>query len=349
MSYARGNKKSATPSFEDLVNQDLKKKSYRPIYILAGEDTLRVEGVVNKMRQDALGEANAAFNFHVFQGDQTPIARVLQQANSLPMLGGLQMIWVKQGDKCLSDTDSQALFEKYAGRPTQETLLVLSMNKVDKRKKWVKTCTSAGYVFDFSPPTGDALVQWVMKAARKENLNLGQEEARILCELVGNDLLALKSEIDKLALLSEVQGKPIEPQELSRIIMDQAALEGFEITANLEPGKASEVLKTWFRLAEWGKSPYEISPLVLSRIRKAALLSACRESGLADNEIGALTGTNPWSFRYFQTLLNALGPKGVQRALKVSLDCDQKMKSSPLKPDIILEKTLLKLCSKETG
>jgi len=51
-------------------------------------------------------------------------------------------------------------------------------------------------------------------------------------------------------LLVEDRGQAINAEELGRIIMDQAALEGYEITANLEPGKAQEVLKTWFRLSE---------------------------------------------------------------------------------------------------
>ncbi len=70
--------------------------------------------------------------------------------------------------------------------------------------------------------------------------------------------------------------------------MDQAELQGFDITNDLEPGKAHLVLKTWFRLAEWGKSAYEISPLMISRIRKGAMLASCRDQGLSDKEIDRL-------------------------------------------------------------
>jgi DNA polymerase III delta subunit len=163
---------------------------------------------------------------------------------------------------------------------------------------------------------------------------------------VGNDLLSLKSEIDKLALLADDRGHPLSPQEIRKIIMDQAALEGYEITANLQPGRTGEVLRTWFRLAEWGKTAYEISPLLVSRVRKGSLLAFGRSDHMADKEIGALTGQNPWSFRYLEPMIQGQDVSGLDRSLKVALECDRLLKSSPLHPDIVIEKTIMELCKK---
>jgi DNA polymerase-3 subunit delta len=342
--YPRKTKGPEVPGFQDLVDQDLKTGKFRPVYLLAGEDTLRIEGVVEKIRKDALGESGSAFNFHVFQGDQTPVEKIVQQTLSLPMLGSCQVIWVKQADRCLGSQDTQGILEKYLVRPVQESILILSADKVDKRKKWVKVCLENKYFFDFTPPSGEALVQWVLKAARREKLPLEPDQARILCDLVGNDLMSLKSEIDKLALLVEDRGQAINAEELGRIIMDQAALEGYEITANLEPGKAPEVLKTWFRLSEWGRSPFEIAPLLISRVRKGAILAAGRNQGMSDREIGALTGQNPWSFRYLEPMVRGMGSKGLGTALQAALECDRRLKGSPLKPNIIIEKLIMDLC-----
>lgn len=346
MAYSR-KKKADLPGFQELLEQDLRPKKYRPVYVLAGEDTHRGEAVVDQIRKDALGESGSAFNYHVFQGDQAPFERVLQQALSLPMLGTLQVVWVKHAEGLVSTADGQAAMEKYLSGPVRETILILSMDKADKRKKWVKLCQEQGFLFDFAPPAGEALVQWVLKAAQREGLPLDQEQARILCDLVGNDLHSLRSEITKLALLAEDRGEAPTSEEIGRIIMDQAALEGYEITANLEPGRTADVLKTWYRLAEWGRSPYEIAPLILSRVRRGTLLARCRDLGMDDREIGSLTGQNPWSFRYLEPMIRGLGPRGLARAQKASLECDRRMKSSPLKPEIIIEKTIMEVCRRD--
>ncbi len=344
MAYPRKNKGPDVPGFQDLVDQDLKTGKFRPVYLLAGEDTLRIEGVVEKIRKDALGESGSPFNFHVFQGDQIPVEKIVQQALSLPMLGSCQVIWVKHADRCLGSQDTQGILEKYLDRPVPESILILSADKADKRKKWVKVCLEKKYFFDFTPPSGEALIQWVLKAARREKLPLEPDQARILCDLVGNDLMSLKSEIDKLALLAEDRGQAISAEELGRIIMDQAVLEGYEITANLEPGKTPEVLKTWFRLSEWGRSPFEIAPLLISRVRKGAILASGRDQGMSDKDIGALTGQNPWSFRYLEPMVRGMGRQGLGTALQAALECDRRLKGSPLKPDVIIEKLIMDLC-----
>jgi DNA polymerase-3 subunit delta len=244
----------------------------------------------------------------------------------------------------VGDADSQAALEKYLARPVPETILIMSADKADKRKRWVKLCQSEGWYFDFSPPTGDALMQWIQKAAQKESLPLTADQARLLVELVGNDLMSLKSEIDKLALMVEDRGRALSAEELNEIIMDQAALEGYEITAALEPGRAGEVLRTWFRLAEWGRSAHEIAPLLLSRVRKGALLAACRDEGMRDNEIASLSAQNPYSFRFLEPMVRGMGLEGLSRGLDVALDADRRLKGSPMKPDLVVESTILELC-----
>jgi len=342
-------KGGGTPSLQDLVNNDLKTGRYRPVYVLAGDDALRVEQVVDRIRRDALGDHGASFNFHLLQGDTVDIARVLQQAMSLPMFAGNQVIWVRHAERLLATQESQDRFEQYVRKPIPETILVLSLDKVDRRKKWVKAVADAGFLFDFTPPSGEALVQWVMRAAAREGLTLDEDVARVLCELVGNDLMSLKSEIDKLALLAEDRGEPLDAAAIGAIIMDQAALEGYEITANLAPGHAADVLRTWFRLREWGRTPYEIAPLVLARVRRGVLLATCRDARMRDQEIAAATGQNPWSFRYYEPMIGHWDADTRARAVAVASACDRALKSSPLNPDIIFETAIAALCRQATG
>jgi len=347
MGYRSKNKGPGVPTFNDLVGQDLKTGNFKAVYVFAGEDALRMKEVVTWIRKKALDGAGGDFNFQSLQGDQVEAGTIIQKAMMLPMFGGKQVIWVKNADQCLADPNAAVQLEAYLEKPVQETILILSMSGLDKRRKWVKTCLKLGYLYDFTPPSGEALIKWVLKAAQKENLPLGHEEAAILCDLVGNDLMSLKNEIDKLSLLVEDQGKAIDAAELRRIIMDQAELEGYEITANLEPGKAGAVLKTWFRLAEWGKSAYEISPLIVSRIRKGHSLDACRRAGMSDGQIAKLTGASPYSFRFLEPMTRSMGQDGLRAALKSALECDRKLKSSPLKPSLVLEKSILEFCRRK--
>jgi len=345
----RGSRKGAGPGFRELVRDDLKTRNYRPVYILAGEDVFRQESVVNHIKDDVLGEANASFNFHLFQGDQVNVDRVLQQANSFPMLGGRQLIWVRQADLCISDQSSGDALCAYAENPVEQTILVLTAEKLDKRKKWVKTCRSLGFVFELVPPGGEDLVDWTLKAARRVGLPLDRDMAGLLIDLVGADLFALSAEIDKLALLVEDTGQELNSETLAAVIMDQARLREFDINNNLGPGQADTVLKVWYRLARWGKTAYEIAPLVLWRIRMMALVAASRKHESTPKGVALRSGVNQWTCQQLIPVVDRLGEAGVRRAVTQSQKCDASLKSSPVDPAIILEKTLVDICAPAPG
>ncbi len=343
MSYTRGSSKSAVPGFQDILNQDLKGGNFRPLYILAGEDSLRKEGIIQKIRKDALGAAGS-FNDHTFDGETCDPARVYQQVLSMPMMGGRQLVVVKHADKFLDGQGSLEHFERYLENPVPESIFILLMKKADRRKTWVKKALKAGYYFELANPTGANLLQWIIKAAKRLDLDLDQEKATMLAELLGDDLLSIKNELDKIALMQEDRGRPFSGQDIRDLVMDQAELQGYEITEHLMPGAAGKMLVTWFRLAEWGRTAYEVSPVVLSRIRRGYLLEYARQEGLADSEIARLTGQNPWSFKFLGSMLNNMGSRGLATAQVTALECDRLLKSSPLDPGAVFEKSIMELC-----
>ncbi len=341
--YARG--KSGVPGFQEILDQDLKQAHFRPVYILAGDDSLRMEGIIKKIRKDALG-AGGAFNDHVYDGETVDPGRVYQQAVSLPMLGNCQLLWVKHAGKFLENAASLSHFERYLDNPVKETILILTMKKADRRKSWVKKASQLGFYFEMANPTGDNLLQWIIKAGQRLNLVLDLEQASLLAELLGQDLFSIKNELDKIALMQEDRGHKLTSDELRDLVMDQAELQGYEITEHLMPGSAAKVLETWFRLAEWGRTAYEVSPVVLSRIRHGYLLEYARQDGLADQKIAELTNQNPWSFKFLASMINNMGPAGLIRSQTAALTCDRQLKSSPLEPRAIFEQTILEICRK---
>ena len=69
------------PAGRLMVMRDMGKSCFAKIQDQTGMIQLYV-------RKDVLGENGSAFNFHVFQGDLSPVEKILQQALCLPMLGG---------------------------------------------------------------------------------------------------------------------------------------------------------------------------------------------------------------------------------------------------------------------
>ncbi len=331
-------------TFRDLKERDLKTRKYRPVYLLVGEDAYRLEKVMVHLREDLLGPGGAAFNYHVYQGDQVGLDAVLQQALSYPMLGGRQLIHLRDVDRCVTGAAAEGALLAYLADPAEASILVMSASKVDGRKRWVKACREAGYFFDFSPPRGAELSQWLRKTARLAGVPLTAGLADLLIDLVGEDLFALAAEIEKLGLLVEACGGGLDSDRLEQLIVQQRAGEVFDLTNALVPGDAVPGLRVWRRQAAWGRGAMEQAPMLLSRLRKMALVASLEAEGLSPGEIPALLGMHPYACQQLLRAAHQLGPQRLQQALAACQRCDASLKSSAVPPDIVMERAIIEVC-----
>jgi DNA polymerase-3 subunit delta len=348
MAGSHRSRSAGKATFQDLKDRDLKTKKYRPVYLLVGEDTYRLEKVMAHLREDLLGPGGAAFNYHAYQGDQTGIDSVLQQALSYPMLGGRQLIHLRDVDKCVASAAAESALLGYLADPSAASILVMSATRVDGRKRWVKTCREAGYFFDFSPPRGAELSQWVRKTAQLAGVPLTGGLADLLIDLVGEDLYALAAEIEKLGLLVEASGAELDSDRLEHWIVQQRMGEVFDLTNALTPGDAVPGLRVWRRQAAWGRGAMDQAPLLLSRLRKMALVVSLEAEGFSAREIPSVIGMHPYACQQLLRAAHQLGPDRLQHALAACQRCDARLKGSAVPPDIIMERTIIEVCAVDT-
>jgi len=341
---SRQHKKSRNPTFKDLVQSDLKTQQYRPVYLLVGEDCYRVETVVAHIRDDLLGPSGAAFNYHLFQGQQVALETVLQQACSFPMLAGRQILWLRDIDQVSQDAAAEKALMQYLEHPVASTILLLSADKVDGRKRWVKKCREHDFFFDFSPPKGRDLEQWVRTAARKKGVPLPGPLAEIIIDLVGNDLHALDAEIDKLALIVEENPEAAASGKLEEFIVQQRLGESYELTDSLCTDDAGPALQVLRQQIGWGRSVMELSPLLISRIRKVAMIAALEAEGLKLPQIQAVAGMHPYACKRLFETAHQLGPRNIERALTACHRCERTLKSSPIRPELVMERAIIDIC-----
>jgi len=342
MAYRRGGKSG--PSFQQL-REELSRASYRPVYLLAGEDTHRMTGVVEYLKKKLLGDAGAAFNFHPYDGEEAEVGHVVQQALSFPMLGDRQLICVKRAEKLVSDPGAEVGLIKYLEKPATETVLILMSEKVDGRLKWVKACKSEGYHFDFSPPRGRDLVGWVTRTAADKGLSLSRDLSELLTELVGDDLNALSGEIEKLVLLAAESETPLDEAGLLEVILAQRAVDPFELVRLLGPGQGSTGLRVFNRYLAEGRSPYELAPMLIWRVKQVAQVASLKRDGLDTGQIPGALGASPYAVRQAAETADRWGEAGVDRAVRACIRCESAMKSSPLGPERVLERAILEICS----
>ncbi len=347
-----GRRRAQAPGFRELRQQDLETGQLRPVYVLDGEDQLRIDQVVAALGKLALDPAAAAFNQHILAADEAGWSAVLQQAQAYPMLAGRQLVIARNADRLAwsKEAPGVAALAAYIKEPLDSTVLVILGEQFHGNAGWVRAAKQAGYYFHFAAPSGRDLDAWAERAARKAGLDLPPDARAVLCELVGSDLRGLLAEIEKLALLQSERGAAPTAAEIPELVMDQAELEVFRVTDALAAGDPAAAMRAWIRLSTWGRDVYELTPLVLSQLRRTALVAAALQDGIPPGQVAAETGLNAWMVR--EKILpqaRRLDATGTRRLLDACLACERAQKARPLPPELALEQLLLTAASAGSG
>ena len=222
----------------------------KQIYLLTGSDRPKIETALARLRRHFVAEA-----IDVVSAIDTPGDAVVSLCNTGSLLGDARLVIVvdvdgrKDGEGRLKggwkagDVDAIAA---YASSPAPGTVLALVGEQVKKTTALWKACTKAGLVLEYDV-VKKKVAGWVVEQFRGRGVRVEPEAAEALVQVVGDDLHALSTEIDKLATWAA--GEPIGEQEVVALAAPMADLPIYELTdawAARDTGRALAVSETLF-------------------------------------------------------------------------------------------------------
>lgn len=201
-------------SADDII-KDLKKRKYKPVYLLHGDEPYFIDAVSDHVEQHLLPEAERGFNQTVLYGKDTDVMTVLNAAKRYPMMADQQVVLVKEAQemKWGTETDDKKSinpFLNYLENPLSSTILVFCYKhgKFDKRKKTYKAIEKSGLIFESTPLRDSAIPGWVESYFKDKGHNTDPRAASMVAEYLGNDLSKIANELEKL-LLNVAAGQEI--------------------------------------------------------------------------------------------------------------------------------------------
>ncbi|MEX0986285.1 MAG: DNA polymerase III subunit delta [Bacteroidales bacterium] len=201
-------------SFENII-AELKKKQYRPIYFLTGEESYYIDKVSDYIQENVLDEAEKSFNLTVLYGKDSEALTVMNAAKRFPMMSSHQVVIVKEAQEL---KDIENLYH-YAEQPLASTLLVLNYkNKPDKRKKVFKTLMNNSVYLESKKLYDNQVPGWITAFVASKNMAIDPKAAALLVEFLGSDLAKISNEINKLIISIADGEKRITPALIERNI-----------------------------------------------------------------------------------------------------------------------------------
>ncbi len=200
--------------FNDIMSE-LKKKVYRPVYFLMGEEPYFIDMISDHIEQNVLDESEKEFNQTVLYGRDISASDVVAAAKRFPMMSEHQVIIIKEaqnikdlvakekeGGKEKDKDKAKPAFEAYIEAPQKSTILVIcyKYKTVDKRTSVAKAIDKNAVLFDSKKIYDNKVPDWINNYLKGKEYTVGPQASALLTEYLGTNLSKVSNELDKLMI-----------------------------------------------------------------------------------------------------------------------------------------------------
>jgi DNA polymerase-3 subunit delta len=201
------------------------------VYLLTGGDRPKIEKALERLRSHFAPEAIELVSALDVSGEQS-----VALCNAGSLFGDARLVVVRDVDGGAEGdgrrkggwkaADVEAV-SSYLASPAPATVLALVAEELKASSALWKACAKAGQVLAFNVPKKD-LHGWVAAQFAERGVRAEPDAVAALLHLVGNDLRALKTEVDKLATWAA--GEPIGEREVAALVAESADVPIYELT-----------------------------------------------------------------------------------------------------------------------
>jgi DNA polymerase-3 subunit delta len=320
------------------------KQPLAPVYVLSGDEPLQIGETADAIRaaareQEFLSrevlEADARFDWN----------RLGAEADALSLFAEKRVIDLRIPSGKPGREGSTALSE-YCARPPADTLLLLTLPKIDRNQlnsKWCKALEQLGVLIQIWPIEGERLLPWLEQRMRVLDLSPERGVAALLADRVEGNLLAARQEIEKLLL---IHGPGvISVEQLTESVADSARFDVFDLVDSALAGEAKRCVRILTGLRHEGIA----APVVLWALSRefrllAGIATAIERGGSIDQE---LTRARVWDKRkgLLKQGLRRLRAAHLNRLLALCQESDAAIKGADSRDPWLLMEYLLLACA----
>lgn len=319
------------------LNEDIKTGSFRPVYLLFGEEDYLKNQYKNRLRKAILSEEDT-MNFSSFEGRTTDVRKLIDQAETLPFFAEHRMILIE--DSGFFKNASPELAE-YIPQIPAETILVFVEKDVDKRGKLYKAVQKRGRAVELGRQDEKTLQSWVLGMLKKEKRAITRDALTLFLEKAGNDMENIANELEKL--LTYTYGKEaVEYSDVEDICTVTTESRVFEMIRAVAEKKQKEALDLYYDLLSLKEPPMRILFLIARQFNQMMQIKDLRERGYGASEIASKAGIAPFIVKKSLAQASHFEMDELCRAVKDCVEAEEAVKTGRLGDSLAVELVIVK-------
>jgi DNA polymerase-3 subunit delta len=322
------------------------------LYVLYGRDDFSLRAELGQIKAQLDSDGMLASNTDVLDGREVTPQQIMGICDTVPFLSEHRLVVIegllKRFDRAerrrgarsarreSSGADQWLGLADYAERMPETTVLVLVDDELSADNPLLAALRPKGQVREFRPLRQGAVLPWILKRAEADDIEISPTAARLLADLVGNDLWTLTSELKKLAAYA--QGRRIEGTDVKALVSEARQVSIFAMVDAIVEKRPAVALRLLRHLQSTGAEGGYLLAMIVRQYRFILQARDLMTDGLSTREIGQRVGIS--SDFVLQRVLDQAQRYTVSRLKKAYrrlLEADVAVKRGLYSEDLALE------------
>lgn len=298
-------------SAEKIIG-DWKRKLFKPVYWLEGEEEYFIDKVVDYAEHHILSESEASFNLSIFYGKDAVWSDVVNACMRYPMFADRQVVLLKEAQQ-MRDI---AKLEGYIEKPLASTIFVVSYKdkKVDGRTKLAKLLKEKGELLSTKKMYDNQLPEWTSDLVNGKGYTISQKALLLLVDHIGNDLSRIENEIDKL-LVNLANRKTISEDDVEKYVGVSKEYNPFELQNALAKKDIAKAIRivNYFEANPKAAPIQLVLPALYNLFSKTYMIFG--QNSNDEKSVALSIGVSPFFVKDYMLAARNYGAQGVENAL----------------------------------
>ena len=317
------------------LEQDIKNKAYRRVYLIYGEETYLRDSYRRRLASCVSGDDT--MNVRVFDGKAAEAERIVSAAESLPFFADYVLVIVRDSGLFKKSPDELVDF---IGHIPETTVMIFDEESVDKRSRLYKKLAAAGLVVPCPKQSEQSLRQWVAAGFGKM---VTRDALDYFLDSVGDSMVYIRQEMDKLASYTGDRQAIVEA-DVAAITSVRAQDRIFDMIDSVASGERDRAMRIYSDLLELRQPPMIIIYMLARHFMLLNHVKEMSESGMAVSQIAASCKTQEWAVkRKYLPQSRRFTKEQLEENLKMVAETEQSVKRGNLSDRVAVEPLILSL------
>lgn len=324
--------------------QKIEQGKIASLYFLYGEERFFHTEIIHAIVENLIDPDNREFNLETFEAKSSSVNDWMAATKTLSFLGGTKVVIVRNlHEITLPPKECNSLLD-YTQDPIQETCLILTADKADRKKKLFKSLTKHSGAVSCDAPGEITLIPWIKKRALALGYKLSPDAARQMVEKTGPKPGILAVELEKV-LTYAGKNRSISDKEVLAVVGDIKQENPFALTEGLKEKNAQQALRLLHNQLDHGEEPLKILGTIVWQLRVIWEVKNYKAQNLPPAKIAEEMGARPFMVEKALKHTSNFSQQELIRSFKSLVQADRKLKTSGQSPKGILESLILNLCA----